>query len=327
MQLAHVGNGTLEPLQLIVPLVALAGYFRRARTLGRRGRPVPVARQLSFAAGIAAVLVALVSPVAHLGEELFVAHVAQHLVLADIGALLTVLGLTGPVLAPALRVPVIARLRTLAHPAVSLPLFALNLYLWHLPPLQEGVLESAALHTLMHGLFVTTGILVWMPLFGPLPKPEWFGDLGKLLYIVGMRFAGAVLANVLLWSEVVFYAAYGPGEASWRIEPLRDQGAGGAALMLEESILSICLFGWIFLEAARHGEEKQRLLELAASRGIPLDEKRVRRAVGAGRGPELEQRILAGAPPSDVAAGSRRPPPEGADGGTAPRAPSASAQS
>ena len=38
----------------------------------------------------------LVSPVAHLGEELVVAHMAQHLVIGDIAALLIVLGLTRP---------------------------------------------------------------------------------------------------------------------------------------------------------------------------------------------------------------------------------------
>lgn len=289
-------------------MAALGAYFWRARTLGRRGRPVPVVRQVSFSAGVAAVLAALVSPVAHLGEELFVAHVAQHLVLADIGALLIVLGLTGPVLAPVLRVPLFERLRVLAHPAVALPLWVLNLYAWHLPPLQEGVLESASLHALMHAAFGATGTLVWLPLFGPLPKPEWFGDLAKLLYIAGIRFSGAVLANVFLWSEAVFYPAYGVGESTWGIEPLRDQAAAGGVMMVLESILTICLFGWVFIAAANHGEERQRLRELAARHGLRLDEKRVRRAVSAGRGRELEQRIIAGTVPKEVAAAVDRSP-------------------
>jgi len=292
LQLAHVGGGTFEPLQLLVPLGALACYFVRTRSLETRGRPVPVARQLAFGVGILVILAALISPAAHLGEELFVAHVAQHLLLADVGGLLIVLGLTGPVLAPVLRLRPVDRLRTLAHPAVALPLFVVNLYLWHVPALQEGVLESGTLHALMHGMFMATGVLVWMPLFGPLPKPEWFGDLAKLIYIIAMRFSGAILANVLLWSEVVFYSAYGPGEERWGIEPLQDQAAGGAVLMIEESILTICLFGWLFITAARHGDEKQRLIELAVERGVAIDEKRIRRAVGAGRGQELEQRIL-----------------------------------
>ncbi|MGH2781962.1 MAG: cytochrome c oxidase assembly protein, partial [Thermoleophilaceae bacterium] len=98
--LAHVGSGVLEPLQLLPPLAALAAYALRTRTLARQGRPVPLWRTLCFAAGIALVLVALVSPLAHMGGELILAHMAQHVLMADLAALLMVLGLTGPLLQP-----------------------------------------------------------------------------------------------------------------------------------------------------------------------------------------------------------------------------------
>ena len=39
--LAHVGGGVFEPLQILPPLVVLAAYWLRARTLARQGRPVP----------------------------------------------------------------------------------------------------------------------------------------------------------------------------------------------------------------------------------------------------------------------------------------------
>src|SRR5687767_10859458 len=102
LPLAHVGSGTLEPLQLAPLVVAAAAYALRARTLARRGSPVPAWRQGSFAVGLALILVALASPAAHLGEELVVAHMAQHLLMADLAALLIVLGLTGPLLQPLL---------------------------------------------------------------------------------------------------------------------------------------------------------------------------------------------------------------------------------
>ena len=46
---------------------------------------------------------------------------------------------------------------------------------------------------------------MWMALFGPLPKPAWFGNAARLLYIGGVRLAGAVLGNVFLWSHTIFY--------------------------------------------------------------------------------------------------------------------------
>ena len=290
--LAHVGTGTYEPLELLPLAIAVIAYWRRARTLSRRGRTVETWRQVAFAGGITLVGVALVGPPAHLGEELLLAHMAQHLLIADVGALLIVLGLTGPLIAPVLRFRLVDRLRVLAHPAVALPVWGANLYVWHLPALYQGALASAPVHALEHAAFFAAGVLVWMPLFGPLPKPEWFGNLAKLLYVIGVRFTVAVLANVFIWSGVVFYPDYAPGQAVWDVGALADQGVAGAILLVEGSILTIALLGWLFLQAARQGEERQRLIELAAEHGVDVEPRRVSRAVAAGRGAELRERIL-----------------------------------
>jgi len=289
--LAHVGSGTYEPLQLVVPILAGVAYAVRVRTLQRQGRSVAALRQLSFAVGLALVLLSLVSPVAHLGEELLLAHMAQHLAMADVGALLIVLGLTGPVLQPVLGIRVVERLRMLAHPALALPLWAANLYVWHLPVLYQAALANELVHTLQHAAFVAFGINMWLALFGPLPVPEWFGNGAKLVYIVAVRLAGALLANVLVWSEVVLYPAYAPGEALYGISPLQDQGTAGVIMMVEGSVVTVVLLGWLFLKAAREVEERQRLLELARRHGLDLSEARAARAVGAGRGAELRRRL------------------------------------
>jgi hypothetical protein len=53
------------------------------------------------------------------------------------------------------------------------------------------------------------------------------------------------------------------------------------------------LFGWLFLKAAREGEERQELLDLASARGVELDPRRAARAVAAGRGADLRRRLEA----------------------------------
>ena len=65
-------------------------------------------------------------------------------------------------------------------------------------------------------------------------------------------------------------------------------------MMVEGSLLTIGLFCWLFLQAAREGEERQELLDLAQARGFELTEQRAARAVSAGRGADLKSRILAG---------------------------------
>ncbi len=148
-------------------------------------------------------------------------------------------------------------------------------------------------------MFLGFGINMWMCLFGPLPTPSWFGNLGKLIYIVAVRLAGTVLGNIFLWSGTVFYPYYLKGEAHFHISPLADQNIAGAIMMVEESILTLGLFCWLFLRAARESEERQDLLDYAHARGLELSDARAARAVAAGRGAELRQRLQARAEASE----------------------------
>ena len=294
MLVAHVGSGTLEPLQLLPLALAAIAYALRVRTLSGRGAPPPVWRQLCFAAGIALILAALVSPGAHLGEELIVAHMAQHLVMADLGALLLVLGLTGPLLQPLLATRRLGWLRVFAHPLVALPLWVADLYLWHLPALYQGALNSEPVHALQHACFVGFGVAMWMALLGPLPKPAWFGNGARVAYILAVRLGGTVLGNVFMWSGSVFYPDYRPGEDYWNITPLGDQGAAGVVMTVEGGLVTLGLLAWVFFRSARESEERQELMELAEREGVALDPTRARRAVAAGQGARLRERIRAG---------------------------------
>ena len=147
------------------------------------------------------------------------------------------------------------------------------------------------MHALQHTSFVLFGFTMWLALLGPLPQPEWFGNGAKLLYIVAVRLTGALLGNIFIWSGSVFYPDYRPGEASWDLTPLQDQGAAGTIMMIESSIVTVLLLGWLFVKTARESEERQELLELASARGLELSERRAARAVASGRGDELRRRL------------------------------------
>jgi cytochrome c oxidase assembly factor CtaG len=215
----------------------------------------------------------------------------EHLLIGDIGALLIVLGLTGPLLAPILKVKLFDRLRALSHPAIAFPLWTIDLYVWHIPFLYQAALRHTSVHVLEHAMFLGFGVNMWLCLFGPLPTPRWFGNLGRLFYIVAVRLAGTVLGNIFLWSGTVFYPFYSHGDSVHHISPLADQNIAGAIMMVEESFLTLGLFCWLFLRAAREGEERQNLLDYAQLHGLELSEARAARAVAAGRGPELLRRL------------------------------------
>jgi putative membrane protein len=289
--LAHVGGGSFEPLQVAGLTLAATAYLLRSRTLAEEGRPVPLWRVACFAAGILIIAAGLVSPLGHMGEELQTAHMAQHLLIGDIAAGLVVVGLTGPLLQPLLSVGWIDRLKVLAHPLVAFPLWALSLYVWHIPALYQATLTSEAVHALQHSCFIGFGILMWMPLFGPLPKPAWFGIGAKVGYAVAVRFAGTILGNVFMWSNTPFYPDYAAGQADWGIDPLADQGTAGVLMTVEGGLVTLGVLAWLLLVWAQQDTERQELIELAEERGVELPPGRAERAVRAGQGARLEERI------------------------------------
>jgi putative membrane protein len=256
------GSWTLNPLQLAPLLLVALCYAKRTRTLAQRSRPVPRARQAWFYLGVGLVAIAFVSPIDTLAEErLFYVHMAQHLLLGDLAALAIVLGLDGTILRPVLAFPPVHRLRWLAHPLVALPLWVVNLYVWHLPVLYEAALAHDAVHALQHELFFATGVLMWAAVVEPLPGPSWFTTGWKAVYVLVVRTAGAVLANVFIWSGQTFYDRYAAGEHKAGISPATDQTIAGLIMFTEGAVVTLLAFAWLFLRWTRESELRQTLLD------------------------------------------------------------------
>lgn len=271
----------MTSLSQLLPVAVLAVmYGVRARTLARRGTPVPWWRIASFALSLVLLTAGALMP---FEDELFFMHMLQHVVIGDLAALTFVIGLTGPLLRPLLAFGPTARLRVLVHPLVALPLWTVNLYVWHLPRLYEGALEHGAVHALEHILFFSTGVLMWAAVVEVLPGPEWFGTAAKFGYVIAVRLIETVLGNVFIWSGTVIYPLYDDGTPKWGISPLEDQGHAGTIMMIEGSLVTIGALAWLFLKLADEGELRQRLIEEG------VDPRTVRRAVRYGRGKELER--------------------------------------
>lgn len=273
---------SLDPLQL-APLALLAFmYARRVRTLRTRGTHVPGWRVWSLAAGIAVLALSVASPIDAFGErEFFLFHMLQHTLLGDLAPLLIVLGLTGQVLRPVLAVPIVDRLRVLVHPLVALPIWAINLYVWHVPVLYEAAVSHSAVHAIEHLVFFTAGALMWATVLELLPGPEWFGTGAKLGYVVAVRALETVLANVFWWSGTPFYDVYVQPTERWGISPTEDQAYAGTVMMAEGGLVTLAVMVWLFLRLAQESELRQELMEQG------VDPRAAKRAVRYGRGKEL----------------------------------------
>src|SRR5581483_11388457 len=220
----------------VATVVYLAFYGWRVRTLARERRPVPRWRVACFVSGVVLLAAVQIGPLDTLADQMLVFHMAQHLVIGDICSLLVVLGITGPVIQPLLHFRLTRPLRKLAHPLVALALWGLDLYGWHLPAAYVAAIQHDLIHALEHACFFWFGSLLWLALIGPLPKPKWFAGWGRLGYVIFVRFAGAVLANVLIWAQTVFYTTYKITDPAHAIGALSDQNLAGGLMMVEQII-------------------------------------------------------------------------------------------
>jgi putative membrane protein len=253
---------SFEPTQLVPVAVAALLYARRALTLARRGRPVPPWKVASFAGGLALIVLALVSPIDSIGEErLFSVHMVQHLLIGDLAPLLLVLGLSGPLLRPLLAPRAVQRARALTNPLVALPLWAANLYVWHLPRLYDAALEHPPFHALQHACFLAGGLLLWTTLLALLPGPRWFGRGAQVGGLAFVWIAGMVLANVFLWGDHAYYEPYVDAPRTWGLPTVADQRAGGGVMLLEMMIVGTIVFVVLGLRWLEDAERRQQRLE------------------------------------------------------------------
>lgn len=226
----------------------LAGlYAARFARLRRDGRAPAAWRAASGALGLAFLVGASAAPL----EGRFATHMVQHLLLGDLGPLLLVLGLTGPLLRPVLAVRAIRALRPLAHPFVALPLWAFLLVLWHLSPLYDAALRHDSVHALQHLAFFVAGALLWAAILEPLPGPAWFTSGRKLAYVVVMWLVSLTLSQIFMWSGHSYYLHYS----------LDDQRAGGGVMLVEGSFVMIGVVVWLLLRVFRESETRQQLLD------------------------------------------------------------------
>jgi cytochrome c oxidase assembly factor CtaG len=129
---------------------------------------------------------------------------------------------------------------------------------WRLPLLYQAAIRWDLLHALEHASYLWAGVLLWVALLGPTPKPAWFTDWARLGYVVLVRVAGTILANVLIFSQTLLYPIYRGRDGS---DPLGDQNLAGALMMIEQMLLTIGLLIWLFLRFSSRDEHRQRLRE------------------------------------------------------------------
>jgi putative membrane protein len=220
-------------------------------------------RLLSFLAGVALVLVALVSPVDRLGEQLFLMHMVQHLLLLDLAPILILLGFTRVILRPLTRrlMPIERAAGPLAHPVFAIVLYVVVMALWHVPAMYDAALELSVVHVVEHLTFALAGGLYWWHLLSPIRARRRLGGMGPVVYMLATKGLVGLLGVALAFSPEALYDAYRDQPRFWGLSPDTDQSVGGLIMALEQSVVMGVALVFLFVRALSESERDEERAE------------------------------------------------------------------
>jgi putative membrane protein len=259
---------TLSPLVLIGAAIAAAIYLRRWLEV-RRGRSprssaeAPVWRLCCFIAAILVTVLALVSPLDALADQLFFAHMSQHVVLLDIAPILAILGLTKVILRPLTRAvsDLERRAGALAHPAFAVLLYVGVIWAWHVPAAYDLAVRDPAVHALEHVSFLLAGSLYWWHLLSPIRARMRLDGMGPVIYMVSTKLLVGALGMGIAFAPSALYPYYSHHARVWGISALDDQSIAGLVMAVEQSIVMGIALAVLFIRALEESERAQQRRE------------------------------------------------------------------
>jgi putative membrane protein len=268
---------TLEPGVLLGVLLAGGAYLARWRrvrapsgTRHTRGRAdAPVWRLCCFAGALFAVLVALVSPLDALAEELFSMHMLQHVLLLDLAPILAILGFTKVLLRPLTRAvgALERRAGALAHPAFAVVLYVAVIWSWHAPAAYDLALRHPLVHVLEHVSFLAAGTLYWWHLLSPIRARLRLGGMGPVVYMASTKLLVGALGMGLAFAPSALYPYYVHHARVWSLSAHDDQSIAGLVMALEQSLVMgvalVALFVRMLAESEREQLRRERFIPSA----------------------------------------------------------------
>jgi putative membrane protein len=245
-------------------LLYSAGRIRMQRRSANRLSPWPA---VSFAMGIAALVIALDSPVHTVGEQLFWVHMTQHELVMLVAAPLLVMAAP---LVPFLWALPRSWREWLGHASKTMIwsatwialssagaawiIHAVALWVWHAPALFEAALHSERIHAVQHLCFLGSALLFWWTLIHGRHGRLGYG--AAVVYVFTTAAHNSVLGALLTFAPRAWYPTYAGTTQLWSLSPLEDQQLGGLIMWVPAGVLLLVV--GLALLAAWIGESQRR---------------------------------------------------------------------
>lgn len=211
--------------------------------LGRREAPKNTSSRTSlvaFAAGMASLALALLSPIDYYSEALAWVHMLQHTLILMVAAPL--IAMAGPefygiYLLPSPRgraragdlIKLFNKTATKAarwkRPLAALLLYAAVLWIWHIPKFYEEALANGLLHDFQHLGFFAASFFFWRIVLYPFAKTA--PPPAAFLYLFVSMIHAMALGALMALSPAAWYAPYKETAPGFGLTPLEDQQLAG----------------------------------------------------------------------------------------------------
>lgn len=256
----------LDPLFIIG---VLAGTWLYAAGVMRVNRMhpdsrVPRRQMVCFGLGIAALVIALISPMGVYDDDLFSVHMLQHLIIMDVAAPFLLLGAPLTLLMRASSSDIRKRwvlpilhsrvVGLLTFPVFAWTLFTVVLWVSHYSGLYELSLENDWVHRVEHLIYLIAALLFWWQAIGVDPAPWRMPHPIRILYVFGIMPQMAWLGLAFYGADHVIYAHYATLARTWGPSPLIDQATAGVIMWLIGDIISMVWLGYLIARWVKHEE-------------------------------------------------------------------------
>jgi len=251
---------TFDPGVFVYLAIGVTLYVRAVGIARGRGLEVTTFQQCAFYGGVALWAIAIFSPVHALSEDLLSFHMAQHLMIAELGGPLILVGLRAPVIYFFLPKPAMVwlahrrGLRRVMHklttPLGAIATYAIVLYGWHFAFAFEAALHNPFVHALQHESFFFIAILVWIPALEP-TRRRLRGELWKAGHIFGARMIGMFLGAAFIFMRSPAYDWYVGRTTEHGISALDDQRIAGALMMSVDVTIILFAVAFFFFRSAQ----------------------------------------------------------------------------
>lgn len=218
-----------------------------------------------FSCGMSVLLVMSIWPVHDLAERaLYGVHMVQHLSYQLIAAPLLLTGMPAWMWRTILRPPWLMDVwRRVTRPVPALIIFNTVLLFTHWPAVVELSLRSELVHFVLHTVVVVSAVIMWWPVFSPLPEAPGITPPLQMVYLFLQSIAPTIPASFLTFGEHPLYKIYATFPRLWGISALSDQRVAGLIMKVGGGLIiwgfiTAIFFRWYFEEERNEGWDALR---------------------------------------------------------------------